>query len=125
MQLGEYARGGLTRGDHQASEQERGCQEQEVPGGSVAEDHAALTLPCGSASPTRDGIVDALTATWEAMPEQEKTGTRLMQLTRDHGPESSGRRTPWLARMGPLADAMHKPMPWRYSPPSQRKYHPT
>ena len=124
MKIGEYARGGLTRGDHQASEHERGCQAKEVPCGIVDEDSAALTIPCGRSSKTRDGLVEALTAKWEAMPEQEKADTRLMPLTMDHGPESRGRRTPCLARLGQRADAMHQPIPWRYYPPYQSQYPP-
>ena len=124
MKSGAYARGGLTRGDNQASDHARGWKEQDVPCGIVDEDNAALTLTCGSSSTTRAVIVDALTAKWEAMPEQEKADTRLMQLTMDHGPESSGRRTQVLSRRVPLADAMHKPMQLLYSPPYHSNYNP-
>ena len=120
MKSGAYARGGLTRGDNQASDHAMGWKEKEVPCGIVAEDHAALTLTFGSSYTTRDVIVEALTAKWEAMPEQEKADTRLMQLTMDHGPESSGRRTQVLSRRVPLADAMHKPMQLLYYPPYHR-----
>ena len=120
MKSGAYARGGLTRGDNQASDHAMGWKEKEVPCGIVAEDHAALTIPFGSSYTTRDVIVEALTAKWEAMPEQEKADTRLMQLTIDHGPESSGRRTQVLSRRVPLADAMHKQMQLLYYPPYHR-----
>ena len=124
MKSGAYARGGLTRGDNQASDHAMGWKEKEVPCGIVAEDHAALTLTFGSSYTTRDFIVDALTAKWEAMPEQEKADTRLMQLTMDHGPESSGRRTQVLSRRVPRADAMHKPMQLLDYPPYHRKDNP-
>jgi hypothetical protein len=68
--------------------------------------------------------VDALTAKWEAMPEQEKADTRLMQLKMDNGPESSGRRTQFLSRMVQLADAIHKPIQLLYYPPYHSKYNP-
>jgi transposase len=101
-----------------------GCKEKDVPCGIVDEDNAELTITFGSSSKTSDFIVDALTAKWEAMPEQEKTGTRRMQLTMDNGPESSGRRTQFLSRMGQLAHAIHKPIPLRSYPPYHSKYNP-
>jgi len=124
VKIGEYSRGGLTRGDHQASDHDRGWKAKEGPWGIVDEDSAALTSTVGSSSTTRDCIVDALTAKWEAMPEQEKADTRLMQLTMDNGPESSGRRTQFLSRMVQLADAIHKPMQLLYYPPYHSNYNP-
>ena len=81
-------------------------------------------LPFGSSYKTSDFIVDALTAKWEAMPEPEKADTRLIQLKMDNGPESSGRRTQFLARMVQLADAIHKPIQLLYYPPYHSKYNP-
>jgi Rhodopirellula transposase DDE domain len=124
VKSGEYARGGLTRGDHQASDHEMGCKEKDVPCGIGDADNAELTNTFGSSSKTSDFIVEALTAKWEAMPEQEKADRRLMQLKMDNGPESSGRRTQWLSRMGQLADAIHKPIQWLYYPPYHSKYNP-
>ena len=121
MKIGEYSRGGLTRGDHQASDHDMGCKEKYIPCGIVDEDNAELTITFGSSSKTSDFIVDALTAKWEAMPEQEKADTRLMQLTMDNGPESSGRRTQFLWRMVQLADAIHTPIQLLYYPPYHSK----
>ena len=117
MKIGEYSRGGLTRGDHQASDHDMGWKEKDVPCGIVDEDNAALTITFGSSSKTSDFIVDALTAKWEAMPEQEKADTRLMQLKMDNGPESRGRCTQFLSRMVQLADAIHTPIQLLYYPP--------
>ena len=36
--IGEYARGGKTRGDHRAADHDRGCEEKYVPFGVVDED---------------------------------------------------------------------------------------
>ncbi len=124
VHIGEYARGGLTRGDHQARDHDRGCKEKYVPCGIVDEESAKLTITFGSSSKTSDCIVDALAATWDALDEPEKAATSLLHSKMDHGPESSGRRTQLLSRMVPLADAMHKPMQLLYSPPYHSKYHP-
>jgi hypothetical protein len=67
VKIGEYARGGLTRGDHQASDHDRGCQEKYVPCGIVDEESAELRITFGSSSKTSDCMVDVLAATWDAL----------------------------------------------------------
>jgi len=124
VQIGEYARGGLTRGDHQARDHARGCQEKYVPCGIVDAERAELRITCGSAYKTSDVIVDGLAATWDALDAQEKAATHLIQITMDNGPEGSGRRTPFLHRMVQRADDMPKPIQRRYSPPSHSQYTP-
>lgn len=49
--------------------------------------------------------------------------TRL-QITMDHGPESSGRRTPFLQRMVAFGDVIGKPSHRLYYPPSHSKSNP-
>jgi hypothetical protein len=51
------------------------------------------------------------------MDEQEKAGTRLIQIKMDNGPESSGKRTQFLHRMVQLADDINKPIQLLYYPP--------
>src|SRR4029450_1797445 len=47
-----------------------------------------------------------------------------LQITMDNGPESNGRRTQFLHRMGPFADQMGKPIPLLYSPAYHSNYNP-
>src|SRR5262249_34027407 len=63
-------------------------------------------------------------AKWNAMDEPEKAATSLIQIKMDNGPESSGRRTPFLHRMVQLADSIQKPIQLLYYPPSHSKYKP-
>ena len=95
-----------------------------MPCGIVDAERGALTITFGRSSKTSDCIVETIAAKWAALHEQEPADTHLMQLTRDNGPESSGRRPPLLSRMVQLADVINKPMQLRYSPPSHSKYHP-
>jgi hypothetical protein len=90
----------------------------------VEEASGALPSTCGRSYTTRDCIGETSEATWEAMAEQEQAETRLIQMTMDNGPESSGRRTPLLARMVPFPDRINQPMQRLYSPPYHRTYHP-
>ena len=78
----------------------------------------------GSSSKTSDGIVEALEAWWAALEETEQAAMTRLHSNRENGPESRGRRTPLLQRMGPWCDALGKPSQLRYSPPSHRKSHP-
>ena len=48
VKIGEFSRGGLTRGDNQASDHDMGCQEKYVPCGIVDEESAELTITFGS-----------------------------------------------------------------------------
>jgi hypothetical protein len=72
VNIGEYSRGGLTRGDNQASDHDMGCKEKYVPCGIVDEDSAELTITFGSSYKTSDFIVDGLAARWDALDEHEK-----------------------------------------------------
>src|SRR5438132_6427756 len=124
VKIGEFSRGGLTRGDHRASDHDMGCQEKYVPCGIVDEENGALQITFGSSYKTSDFIVDTIEAKWKTMDEQEKAGTSLIQIKMDNGPESSGRRTQFLHRMVQLADDINKPMQLLYYPPYHSKYNP-
>src|SRR5215813_3809427 len=124
VKIGEFSRGGLTRGDHQASDHDMGCKEKYVPCGIVDEESAELHITFGSSAKTSDFIVDTIEAKGNAMDEQEQAATSLIQIKMDNGPESSGRRTQFLHRMVQLADSSPKPIQLLYYPPSHSKYNP-
>src|SRR6266568_2898721 len=124
VKIGEFSRGGLTRGDNQACDHDMGCKEKYVPCGIVDEESAELTITFGSSYKTSDFIVDALAARWDALDEPEKVATSLLQIKMDNGPESSGRRTQFLSRIVQFADEIGKPIQLLYSPPYHSKYNP-
>ena len=124
MKIGDYSRGGLTRGDHKASDHDMGGQEKYVPCGIVDEESGALHITFGSSYKTSDFIVDTLAAKWDALDDQAQAATSLIQIKMDNGPESSGRRTQFLQRMVQLADTIGKPLQLLYYPPYHSKYNP-
>ncbi len=124
VKIGEFSRGGLTRGDNRASDHDMGCEEKYVPCGIVDEASGEFHITFGSSYKTSDFIVDTIEAKWNAMEKQEQADTSLIQITMDHGPESSGRRTQFLSRMVQFADVINKPIQLVYSPPSHSKYNP-
>jgi hypothetical protein len=124
VQIGEFSRRGLTRGDNRASDHDLGCQEKYVPCGIVDEGSGELAITFGSSYKTSDFIVDTIEAKWKTMDAQAKAKTSLLQIKMDNGPERSGRRTQFLHRMVQLADDINKPIQLLYYPPYQSKYNP-
>ncbi len=124
VKIGEFSRGGLTRGDNRASDHDMGCEEKYVPCGIVDEASGEFHITFGSSYKTSDFIVDTLEAKWNAMEKQEQADTSLIQIKMDNGPESSGRRTQFLSRMVQFADVINKPIQLLYYPPSHSKYNP-
>jgi len=124
VQLGEFSRGGLTRGKVQACDHDFGCEAKYIPCGVVDEDSGKLSITFGSSAKTSDFIVDALAACWYALPVPERHATVRLQLKMDNGPESSGVRTQFLHRMVQFADQISKPIQLLYFPPYHSKYNP-
>jgi hypothetical protein len=124
VKIGDFSRGGVTRGDNRASDHDLGCEEKYIPCGIVDEESAALNITFGSSYKTSDFIVDTIEAKWNALAEQEQAATSLIQIKMDNGPESSGRRTQFLYRMVELSDSINRPMQLLYYPPYHSKYNP-
>ena len=124
VKLGEFSRGGLSRGVCKASDHDLGAQEKYTPCGIVDEDSGQLYLQFGSSYKTSDFIVDTLAAWWATLTEQAQQRTGHIQLKIDNGPESSGVRTQFLHRMVQWVDAIGKPVQLLYFPPYHSKYNP-
>ena len=122
--LGDVSRGGYTRGDHRACDHDLGLKEKYIPCGIVDEESGQLSITFGSSYKTSDFIVDTLEAWWAALDEAEQVAMTRLQIKMDNGPESSGRRTQFLQRMGAFWDAIGKPIQLLYYPPYHSKYNP-
>lgn len=124
VKIGDYARGGKTRGDHRAADHDMGGEEKYVPFGLVAEDSGRLHLTFGRSHKTSDFIVDNLNDWWNDLPVPEQAAIAHIQLKVDNGPESSGMRTQFLKRLVDFADHIGKPVHLLYYPPYHSKYNP-
>jgi hypothetical protein len=124
VNIGDYSRGGKTRGDHRAADHDMGCDEKYIPFGLVDEDSGQLHLTFGSSCKTSDFIVDSLETWWEGLPLPERDSTTHIQLKVDNGPESSGVRTRFLQRMVEFASHTGKTIQLLYFPPYHSKYNP-
>ena len=110
VKIGEYSRGGKTRGDNKASDHDMGVKETYIPFGIVDEDSGQLHITFGSSYKTSDLVVDCLQQCWDTLSVQEKQETTLIQIKADNGPENSGVRTQFLNRMVAFADEISKPI---------------
>ena len=124
VNLGEYSRGGKTRGDNRACDHDMGCKETYTPFGILDEDNGQLYLNFGSSSKTSDFVVDSLQQWWDTLTPQEQQDIECIQIKVDNGPENSGVRTQFLNRMVSFADATATPIQLLYYPPYHSKYNP-
>ena len=124
VNIGDYSRGGKTRGDNQASDHDMGCKEKYIPCGIVDEDNGQLYINFGSSYKTSDFIVDSLIEWWKTITPQQRRDTKLIQIKIDNGSESSGVRTQFLKRMIELVDQINRPIQLLYYPPYHSKYNP-
>ena len=124
VKMGEYSRGGRTRGDNKASDHDMGAKEKYIPFGIVDEDSGQFHITFGSSYKTSDLVVDTLQQYWETLTPQEKQYSELIQIKVDNGSENSGIRTQFLNRMVAFADEISKPIQLLYYPPYHSKYNP-
>lgn len=124
MTIGEYSRGGKTRGDCRAADHDMGSTEKHVPFGIVDEQSGELYLTFGSSHKTSDFIVDSLTDWWNNLPVLEQAAISHIQIKVDNGPESSGVRTQFLKRIVAFTDLVGKAVHLLYYPPYHSKYNP-
>jgi len=89
--LGEFSRGGLTRGNNKVQDHDMGDEGKHTPFGILDEDRAQVSLYFGSSFKTSDFIVDSLEQWWNSLPEEDQKAT-LLQIKVDNGPENSGLR---------------------------------
>jgi hypothetical protein len=122
--LGEFSRGGLTRGEVKAYDHDFGGDAKYIPCGLLDEETGQLSIIFGSSAKPSDFIVDVLEARWDALPTHAQCTTPYLQLKMDNGPESSGVRTQFLHRMVQFADRIGKPIQLLYFPPYHSKYNP-
>jgi len=124
VNIGDYSRGGQTRGDRQACDQDMGCQEKYTPCGIIDEEIGQLYINFGGSYKTSGFIVDTLVAWWENLAPEQQQATQSIQLKIDNGPESSGVRTQFLKRMVEFTEQIGKPIQRLYYPPYHSKYNP-
>jgi len=124
VNIGDFSRGGQTRGDDRAGDHDFATGEKYIPCGIVDQDNGHMHLVFGSSGKTSDFIVDTLSEWWKDLTPDQQQQTQSIQLKVDNGPESSGVRTQFLKRMVEFVDQIGKPLHLLYYPPYHSKYNP-
>jgi hypothetical protein len=124
VNIGEYFRGGKTRGDNKANDHDMGYREKYTPFGVVNEDTGELHLAFGSSAKTSDFIMDCLYSWWERQSPAQRDTLSLLQIKADNGPQSNDRRTQFLKRMVEFADHIATSIQLLYYPPYHSKCNP-
>ena len=124
VKIGEFSRGGLSRGDNKACDHDFATQGSHTPCGIVDEDSGDLYINMGCSHKTSDFIADTLDGWWKSLPPEKQQSIDKIQLKSDNGPESSGIRTQFLKRIVEFSDAIGKPIQLLYFPPYHSKYNP-
>ena len=124
VKIGEFSRGGLSRGNNKALDHDFGDQGAHTPCGIVDEDSGQLYLNMGCSYKTSDFIMDTLSGWWNHQSKQAQQQMDIIQLKMDNGPESSGVRTQFLKRIIEWADSIGKAIQLLYFPPYHSKYNP-
>jgi len=124
VKLGEFSRGGLTRGNNKAQDHDMGDEGKHTPFGILDEDIGQVYIYFGSSFKTSDFIVDSLEQWWDSQSEDVHQETTLIQIKVDNGPENSGVRTQFLKRMVDFSERIGVPIQLLYYPPYHSKYNP-
>lgn len=124
VELGEYSRGGQTRGNNKAQDHDLGFKEKYIPCGILDEDKGQLYINFGSSHKTSDFMVDSLWQWWSTLDQAEKNQIEIIQIKMDNGPENSGVRTQFLKRMVEFSEGINKSLQLLYYPPYHSKYNP-
>lgn len=124
VKIGDFSRGGQTRGDNEAGDHDFGCKEKYIPCGILNEDSGELLISFGNSYKTSDFIADTLEDWWYGLDIREQHLAALIQIKADNGPESSGVRTQFLNRMVSFSKEIGKPVHLLYYPPYHSKYNP-
>lgn len=124
VNIGDYSRGGKTRGNNKAQDHDMGEKEKYIPCGIVDEDSGQLYLNFGSSYKTSDFMIDNLWMWWENISPQDQEEINVIQIKMDNGSESSGVRTQFLKRMVEFARKIRKKIQLLYFPPYHSKYNP-
>ncbi len=124
VKIGDFSRGGSTRGDNKAADHDFGYKEKYVPFGILDEDIDQLNITFGNSYKTSDFIVDAIEQWWSKLDVISQQSIDQIQLKVDNGPESSGVRTQFLNRMVNFSNSINKPIQLLYYPPYHSKYNP-
>jgi len=123
IHVGDYSRGGKSRCTRpvKALDHDMMPKEKLVPGGILEPASGKAFLFFTESNKTSDFIADGIELWWNTRKEELGLVRRLV-INMDNGPECSGRRTQFLARMTEFSDQSGLEVRLAYYPPYHSKY---
>ena len=123
MHVGDYSRGGRSRGIKavKALDHDMCMKEKLVPGGILEPVSGKSFLFFGTNYKTSDFMADGLLLWWQH-GRPELCGLKQLVINLDNGPECNGRRSQFLLRMTEFADMTGLCVRVIYYPPYHSKY---
>src|SRR2546428_13807025 len=80
VKIGEFSRGGVTRGDNRASDHDMGGKGKNVPCGIGDEESGEFHITFGGSDKTRAFMVDTIEANGKGLGKKEQEDTSLIQI---------------------------------------------
>ena len=123
MKIGEFSRGGLTRGREpvRAADHDMHPDALLTPAGILEVDNHQLNLVFGTSRDTSDFMADCLELWWTHRRAAYPAVQRLL-INLDNGPEIGSSRTQFMKRLVEFSDRNQLTLELAYYPPYHSKY---
>ncbi len=123
VKIGEFSRGGYSRGERKALDHDFKAKTTLVPFGVYQPETGQTDLWFSESKVTADFMVDRLEELWPRL-RAENPEVEVLVINADNGPESDGRRTQWLKRLAEFSTTHDIVIQLAYYPPYHSKYNP-
>ncbi len=123
MKIGEFSRGGVTRGQQsvRAADHDMHPDAVLVPAGILEVNNGQLNVVFGTSRDTSDFVADCLELWWSNR-QAAHPGVRRLLIDLDNGPESASLRTQFMKRLVEFSDRHQLMLELAYYPPYHSKY---
>jgi Rhodopirellula transposase DDE domain len=125
VKVGEFARGGLARGQQPVRAADHDLHPDAVltPAGILEIEANQLNVIFGQSRDTSDFVADCLEQWWTDR-RAVYPGIRRLLIDLDNGPEIASSRTQFMKRLVEFSDRHHLTVELAYYPPYHSKYNP-
>ena len=123
MKIGEFSRGGVTRGQQSERAADHDMHPNAVlaPAGILEVNSGQLNVVFGTSRDTSDFVADCLELWWSNR-QAAYPGVRRLLIDLDNGPEIASSRTQFMKRLVEFSDRHQLMLELAYYPPYHSKY---
>ena len=123
MKIGEFSRGGVTRGQQSVRAADHDMHPDAVlaPAGILEVNNGQLNVVFGTSRDTSDFVADCLEPWWSNR-QAAHPGVRRLLIDLDNGPEIASLRTRFMKRLVEFSDRQQRTLELAHYPPYHGKY---